>query len=178
LVTSANIVDEVKAKYVDTISRKLCIYCNLNEDESKIVTMYSTIHLEYEKLYDLVNVNIDEIVRNYEAVHEKTLQASLIARRLQLASKAQDIVRSYFEQTADPQRTIELNKIQPEIESQIVLLSDVYIILREPNSYKRPQSNAITIEQIKKHFAQYFDAFVIERFIANEQEIKSIYENF
>ncbi|MDR2867449.1 MAG: hypothetical protein LBV55_02165 [Acholeplasmatales bacterium] len=178
LVASANIATETKARYVQAIAKKLCIYCNLNEEESKMVEVYSTIQLEYAKLYDLVNVNIDEIVRNYEEVHQKTKQASLIARRLQLAQKASDIVRSYFEQTFDESRIQEFNKIQPQIEAQIILLSEVYIILREPNSYKRPQSNAVSLEQIRKHFYLYFDAFVVERFLANDQEIKIIYENF
>jgi len=177
LAPNLNIINPNKAKYVNLLSVALCNYCSLTETQTRHISEYSVMQLEYNDIYEVVNTNLDEVTKNYLAVQDKIQRASMIAKRIQLASKASDIVRSFYEQTLD-QNTIEAyNKIQPELESQIILICDIYITLREPNSYKRPESHNTTIERLNKHFKVFFDDFIFERFIINNNAICQIYEN-
>ena len=88
----------------------------------------------------------------FEILKRKKLHlGTQIAKRLQLAQKAEDIARAHVEGVATISFTQEMNEIQPQIESQIILLCDLYVTMRSGKSYKRPYPNQTTVTLFEKN---------------------------
>ena len=68
--------------------------------------------------------------------------------------------------------------IQPEIEAQIILLSDLYITMRSHRSYKRPMAHSIVLKQFQGELGNYFDYDLKERFLKFNDEFSEMYNNF
>ena len=136
---------------------------------------YALVHLRYDEISNIMSQEISFDETSYQQLKEKTQLGSKIAKRLQLAQKADDMVRSHYEGSADEKFKADMNKIQPEIISQIILLADVYVTLRSAKPYKRPQNHSASMEVFSKALTEYFDYKLQERFTTYSNEIKEIF---
>ena len=173
--TSATLLDRQHSLYVHKAAALMVDNYDISSENKERLYNYVDIHLRFGEIKNEVfDQNIyDE--KSYEILKERTELGSKIARRLQLAQKAQDIVRSVLEGTTTDEFLTSMQAIQPEIESQIILLADIYITMRSVKSYKRPRSHVDTLKIFDEQFAPYFDYNLKEAFLRFNEQFDELY---
>lgn len=169
-------LDRQHVDLVFRMSEKLAIYYGLPLEEVDQIRQYSTIHLRYHEVEDIVYNLSNE--QQYEALNESTLLGTKIAKRLQLAQKAKDISRAHVEGVADQAFVKRMNLIQPSVQSQVILLCDLYVTMRSSKSYKRPYPNQAVINLFEKSFLHYFEYSLVERFLKFKSEFEKIFNDY
>lgn len=177
LSSKSTFLDTQHVNLVSKMSSKLGSIYGLDEEKMNKIKTYSNIHLRYSEIEDLVNPPA-EANTDYDDLKAKTMLGNQIAKRLQLAQKAEDIARAHIEGAANHVFVIEMQKIQPEITSQIILLCDLYITMRSTKSYKRPYPHKTVIELFQTQFNSYFEFQILERFLSYKSEFESMYNDF
>ncbi|HKL61441.1 MAG TPA: hypothetical protein VJY66_03560 [Acholeplasma sp.] len=178
LSSKKNFLDKLHVDLVSIMSQKLSTYFGLSSQQIEYIETYSRIHMRYMEIEAMLADQLSEDETKFEILKEKTALGTQIAKRLQLAQKAEDIARAHVEGVATISFTQEMNEIQPQIESQIILLCDLYITMRSGKSYKRPYPNQTTVTLFEKTFLPYFDYFLIERFLKFKNEFEIIFNEY
>lgn len=137
---------------------------------------YSKIHVEKMVSFnDNVDIYDD---KNFELLKEQTNLGSIIIRRLQLERKTQDIIRAHMEGSNTDEFVHRMKNIQNNIESQIIMLCDMYVTLRSLRSYKRAYNHKVSMEYLEDHFKIYFDSLVFDRFVRFQNDFEKLYDEF
>ncbi len=176
--SSYALMDKRHAYQVQQMSERLADDYGLSDDRIAAINHYAMIHLQYQEIKELITNKeaLDE--QNYDLLKEKTELGSKIAKRMQLAQKCEDITRAHIEGTANEKFLNEMLVIQPEIESQIILLADLYITMRSAKSYKRPLAHSAVMKLFRSELSNYFDYDLKERFFKFSDDFLEIYNNF
>ena len=175
---SANVLLEKEHAYrVASVASKLAGYYHLDETQKIELEKYALIHLRFDEIKDLMieTDNYDE--QTYEILKEKTDLGAKIGKRIQLAQKCNDIIRAHYEGNADEAFFEQMNRIQPEIPNQIILLADCYVSLRSFATYYHPNNHQQTLNIFKKELTPYFDYSLRETFLKYNTEIDQMYLN-
>ncbi len=176
--SSYTLMDKRHAYQVQQMSEKLADYYGLPQTKIASMKEYAMVHLQYQEIKNLLNDMSASDEKTYETLKEKTELGAQIAKRMQLAQKCEDIARAHIEDTSNEKFLKEMLIIQPEIESQIILLSDLYITMRGPKSYKRPMAHSIVFKSFQTDLGAYFDYDLKERFLKFHDEFAEMYNNF
>ncbi|MDD3712089.1 MAG: hypothetical protein PHZ28_01170 [Candidatus Izemoplasmatales bacterium] len=168
------------AKRVAEMAAKLGNFLGYSSKLCQEIYDYSLIHINKQ---DILNTNDFENKEHleetdYHRIREKTIIGSVIIKRLQLDKKAEDIVRAHFEKTFNQDFIREMNGIQNNRESQVILLSHIYDILRQPRNYKRELKHQRAMDLIKLEFNPYFDPQIVDRFVKYADDFESLYYHF
>lgn len=175
---SDHLLDSRHAHHVKALSLKLANDIGLTEQVRVELGQYVMIHLQYQEIKDIVGSSQQISENGYQKLKEKTELGSMIAKRLQLAQKCEDIIRAHTEGANSEVFVESMILIQPETLSQVILLCDMYVTLREVKSYNRPKNHVSVIQMIEKEFHVYFEPRIIERFMKFEDEYNTIFLNF
>lgn len=142
-------------------------------DELAEYAMFLDKHQNDFKLEYNTNDNDDlfEILRNQSKL------GTQLVKRIELAQKTTNIVRAHVEGNDSGHFINTMNKIQKNIDAEIILLADIYITLRSPQSYKRPYHHKASIENITTNFSAYVDSNLLERFLKFQSDFEKIYDN-
>jgi HD-GYP domain-containing protein (c-di-GMP phosphodiesterase class II) len=175
---SDHLLDSRHAHHVKALSLKLANDIGLTEQVRVELGQYVMIHLQYQEIKDIVGSSQQISETGYQKLKEKTELGSMIAKRLQLAQKCEDIIRAHTEGANSEVFVESMLLIQPETLSQVILLCDMYVTLREVKSYNRPKNHASVMQMIEKEFHVYFEPRIIERFMKFEDEYNTIFLNF
>lgn len=176
--SSYTLMDKRHAYQVQQMSEKLADYVGLSQQKRLEMNQYAMIHLQYQEIKNLLNDMNSFDEKSYDILKEKTELGSKIAKRMQLAQKCEDIARAHIEDTANEKFLKEMLVIQPEIEAQIILLTDLYITMRGPKPYKRPMAHNIVLKSFQSELSNYFDYDLKERFLKFNDEFAEMYNNF
>jgi HD-GYP domain-containing protein (c-di-GMP phosphodiesterase class II) len=176
--SSYTLMDKRHASQVQMMSEKLADYYGMSYEKIKDLNAYALIHLQYQEIKHMLNDMNTFDEKSYDVLKEKTELGSKIAKRMQLAQKCEDIARAHIEDSANEKFLKEMLLIQPEIESQIILLADLYITMRGPKPYKRPMAHSIVLKSFQNELGQYFDHDLKERFLKFHDEFAEMYNNF
>ena len=176
--SSYTLMEKRHAAQVQQMAVKLAEYYGLSQPKIHAMQDYALIHLQYQEIKNLLNEMNTFSEQTYDVLKEKTELGSRIAKRMQLAQKCEDIARAHIEDTANEKFLKEMLLIQPEIESQIILLSDLYITMRGPKSYKRPMAHSLVLKSFQSDLGHYFDYDLKERFLKFHDEFSELYNNF
>ncbi len=168
---------ENAAKRVADMASRLGNYLGFSPKLCKEIYDFSTIHIEKKDLLTLEDYDGKEVLEesDFKRIREKTIVGSVIIKRLQLDQKAEEIVRAHFEKTADSDFIKEMNGIQNNRESQVILLSHMYDILRQDRNYKRGLKHSRAIDLLQLEFYPYFDSQILDRFIKYGEDFESLY---
>ena len=148
----------------------------LNNIELDELKKYTSIHIEERK--NLVVIKKDNMTEeDYEEVRRRSEVGAKVARRLQLEQKCEDIIRTHIEGAPTKSFKNEMNNMLMDTESQIVLICDCYITMREAKSYKRPYSHKLTIDFMNHELMDYFDEEVFDKFMKNASKYEEIYNS-
>ncbi|MFA6801093.1 MAG: hypothetical protein WCR19_03190 [Acholeplasmataceae bacterium] len=176
--SSYALMDKKHAYLVQQMSERMGSYYRLTNEELIQMNQYAMIHLQFNEIKNMLeDINhYDE--KTFDILKAKTELGSQIARRLQLAQKCEDIARAYIEETINEHFIKDMLDIQPEIESQIILLSDLYATMRGPKSYKRPLPHSQVVKAFQNELGTFFDYNLKERFLKFNEEFSEMYNNF
>jgi len=165
------------ARRVAEIASKLGNFLGYSPKLCKEIFDFSTIHIDKRDVLSLSDYDEKEVLdeADFKKIRDKTIIGSVIIKRLQLEKKAEDIVRAHFEKTADADFVKEMNTIQNNRESQVILLAEIYDILRQNRNYKKEIKHARAIDLIQLEFYPYFDAQIIDRFVKYADDFEAIY---
>jgi len=172
------LMDKRHAYQVQQMSQKLADYYGMNQETIKGLNEYSMVHLQYQEIKNSLKGMDTFPEQQYDQLKEKTELGARIAKRIQLAQKCEDIARAHIEDTANETFLKEMLLIQPEVEAQIILLSDLYITMRSVRSYKRPMTHSQVLKQFQGELGHYFDYDLKERFLKFHDEFAEMFINF
>ncbi len=165
------------SKRVAEMAAKLGNFLGYSSKLCQEIFDYSLIHVNKQGILNTEEFeskdHLNEV--DYHKIREKTIIGSVIIKRLQLDKKAEDIVRAHFEKTVNADFIKEMNGIQNNRESQVILLSNIYEILRQPRNYKRELKHQRAIDLIRLEFYPYFDPQIVDRFVKYADDFESIY---
>ncbi len=165
-----------QAELLSIMSAKLASILGYNQTLSEEIGNYAKIqHTEH---VDLDITNIGDKDEQFEKLRIQTKLGNVIIKRLQLERKCEDIVRTHVEGAVTDEFVSKMLSIQQEKESQIILMSDMYITLRSLNTYKRPYPHKTAIDLLEKEFKRYFDGNIYDRFIKFQDEFETLYNEF
>ncbi len=175
-----NMQQKVASLRIARMSQKLAQILNYSPKICKEIYDYSIVHYDKLEYLNISEFDDEEILdeSDFKLIRDKTLIGSVIIKRLQLNKKAENIIRTHFEKNTSEEFIKEMNLIQNNRESQIILLSEMYEILRQDRSYKKQLNHQRTIELLKLEFVKYFDYDILERFIKYADEFERIYQGF
>lgn len=141
---------------------------------------YSVIHIEKVNDLSILEYEGKEALneRDYQAIREKTILGSVIIKRLQLNQKSEDIVRAHFEKTVEPGFTERMKRVQRSQEGQIILLAEMYDILRQNRNYKNRLKHTRAIDLLQLEFKEYFEPYILDRFMKYQMEFETFYDKY
>ena len=68
-----------------------------------------------------------------------------------------------------------MRDIQSNMESQIILICDIYVSMRSVKSYKKAYPHKLTMNYLENHFKIYFDPVIFDRFVRFSNDFEEIY---
>ncbi len=159
------------------MSYQLASFLGLKISECDDIKHFSHIYLD-------TDVNIDRIAsipnsdERFEVLRKETELGSIVAERLSLKRKVENIVRTHCQGSVTPE-FIDFSKMVKEPwRNQIIALCDIYISLRSIRDYKRPYDEAQTERILETDFKQYFDNIIFDRFMTLIETFKNMYESY
>lgn len=178
LSSSHVLMDQSHAQRVNQMSKKIGVLYGLPYEDMHGLESFALVHLKFSEIKMLMHEQPSQDEKSYEILREKTELGANIAKRIQLAQKCVDLTRSTLEETLNDKVIAEMNAIQPEIESQIILLSDLYITMRDPKPYKRPLTHVMVVKLLSGELGKCFDQNLINRFLKFHEDFSELYRNF
>ena len=159
------------------VASRLGNYLGFSPKLCKEIFDFSKIHIDKEKILDISEYEDKDVLDedDFKQIRGKTIIGSVIIKRLQLDQKAEDIVRAHFEKTANTEFIKEMNAIQNNRESQVILLAHLYEILRQDRNYKRALKHSRAIDLLQLEFYPYFDAQILDRFVKYGDDFEALY---
>ncbi len=173
--------EEKQAAYrVAEISSRLGNILGLSPSVCNEIYDYSKIHIDRTKDLSIVEYENKDVLneKDYQVIREKTILGSVIIKRLQLNQKSEDIIRAHFEKTADKAFVERMKRIQRSQEGQIILLAELYEILRQSRNYKTALTHKRAIELLELEFKEYFEPYILDRFLKYSSEFENYYQRF
>ncbi len=170
--------DEMSSDYVSALMSKKLGYL-LNYDEEKcdelfnfsiVIGVNNGLNLSYneeEKQY---------LLKDYQKIRYKLGIGSMLLRRTRIRIKAEAMVRSRYESWFISENFKKIKSEDSSFENQIVLLCEIYIMLRDKQSFKKAFPHAKIIKEINDTFSHFFDEQVLTAFLENHVEFEVIYE--
>ncbi len=172
--------DRHAAKRIAEIASRLGNVLGLSPSVCTEIYDYSKIHVDRLKDLSIIEYENKEVLdeKDYQVIRDKTILGSVIIKRLQLKQKSEDIVRAHFEKTADKSFTERMKRIQRTQEGQIILLAEMYEILRQPRNYKTALNHKRVLELLEMEFKEYFEPYILDRFMKYSGEFENYYQRF
>lgn len=173
---TVSINDRDHINMISALSRDLGASLRLSNVELDELNKYVSIHVEERKnLVVVKKENMSE--EDYEEVRRRSEIGARVARRLQLEQKCEDIIRTHIEGAPTKSFKNEMNNMLMDTESQIILICDCYITMREAKSYKRPYSHKLTIDFMNHELMDYFNEEVFDKFMKNSDKYEEKYNS-
>lgn len=175
---------ETKVGYDDN-SSQLPLLANM---VAKLASLYSMSPAKCEEIVEFALYNKNHQLNltmegnsteeQFDNLREQTSIGAVIAKRMQLSQKCENIVRAHIEGWSSQEFQVKMLGMQNNIESQIILICDMYIALRSVKSYKRPYPHKHVIEYLEKEFKIYFNTDLFNRFIKFDKDFETMYNEY
>lgn len=168
--------EKIEGNLLANMTYKLALLSGKDEKGALALKDYATIHLNSE--VNLVTNSSMSSEEQFNLLKEETKLGSLVLKREQLERKTEDIIRAHLEGANTKEFEEQMHSYQNDLDSQIVMLCDMYISLRSVRTYKRAINHNNTIELLKNSYRIYYDQMLFERFIKFSDEFREMYDNF
>lgn len=167
-------VNDDDANKVSTLSSKLASIMGYHDADIRNLENFSLVHLKYEEIKGFkLKESYDDSI--YEELKEKSTLGANIVKRMELAQNVDTIIRAFTENNLDEEKIKTIVTTHNELNSQIILLADIFYTLRKASSYKRPHSYNQTLEIIKIYIEPFFNETLMARFNKFSDELEEIY---
>lgn len=159
---------------ISIMSKKLASLLSLSQEKINGIVYFSKLHVEKSVSFN-PNSEMSEDEK-FESLRLQTELGSELISRYQLISKCENIVRAALEGYDTDEFIANQREIQNNIESQIILLCELYVTMRSVKSYKRAYNHSKAIAFMENQCKIYFDPLVFDRFIRFSSDFESIYD--
>lgn len=166
--------DELKDKIFYDMTYRLSSIVGKSPQDSTEIAEYALFLSKHKSDFKLEVSDSDE--DNFEFLRNQSELGTQLVKRIELAQKCETIMRTYVEGNSSPSFSNTMNKIQRSDTSDIILLVDIYITLRDHKTYKRPHSHELAIREISDIFNIYFPSALVDRFVKFHSDFNVIYE--
>lgn len=173
---SSNELSDEERNNIEILSlmaKKLGSLLGLKPDACDNIYNYTRIHIEKKVYFQKEYYNNED--EKFQALRMQTELGSELISRLQLERKCEDIIRATFEGSNSDEFIKKMRDIQNNIESQIILICDIYVSMRSVKSYKKAYNHKLTMNYLEEHFKIYFDPVVFDRFVRFSSDFENIY---
>lgn len=154
------------------MSMKLASLYGLSPERCKEINDYVLYNENHHLDLNISDVSTEE---RFAKLRLQTTVGSMVAKRMQLDQKCDNIVRAHLEGWNTTEFQVKMMNMQNDIDSQIILLCEVYICLRSAKSYKRPYPHKIVIEYFNSQFKIYFNSDLYDRFMKFNKDFDEMY---
>ena len=175
---------ETKVGYDDNTSQlpllasmvsKMASLYSLSPQKCEEIVEFTLYNKNHQLVLSIDDINTEE---QFELLREQTSVGYIVAKRMQLSQKCENIVRAHIEGWSTQEFQIKMLNMQNNIESQIILICDMYIALRSVKSYKRPYPHKHVIEYLEREFKIYFNNELFSRFIKFASDFETMYNEY
>ncbi|MCK5761331.1 MAG: hypothetical protein KAH16_00380 [Candidatus Izimaplasma sp.] len=181
-VFNSNTINQSKedAHRVAELASRLASVLGLSSNVCTEIYDYSVIYIDRLNDLSILEYETKEVLneRDYTVIREKTILGSIIIKRLQLNQKSEDIIRAHFEKTVESGFTERMKRVQRSQEGEIILLAEMYNILRQNRNYKNPLKHKRVIDLLKLEFKEYFEPYILDRFMKYQLEFETFYDKY
>ena len=181
-VFNSNTINQNKedAHRVAELASRLASVLGLSANVCTEIYEYSVIHIDKVNDLSILEYETKDVLneRDYQIIREKTILGSIIIKRLQLNQKSEDIIRAHFEKTADTDFTERMKRVQRSQEGEIILLAEMYDILRQSRNYKNKLKHKRVIDLLHLEFKEYFEPYILDRFMKYQMEFEKFYDKY
>jgi len=181
-VFNSNTINQNKedAHRVAELASRLASVLGLSSNVCTEIYDYSVIHIDRVNDLSILEYETKEVLneRDYTIIREKTILGSIIIKRLQLNQKSEDIIRAHFEKTVDSEFTERMKRVQRSQEGEVILLAEMYDILRQSRNYKNPLKHKRVIDLLQLEFKEYFEPYILDRFMKYQLEFEAFYDKY
>lgn len=171
--TDLSIEEKNNIEILAVMAKKLASLLGLKPDECEKIYNFTRIHTD--KKIDFNEYNYENEDAKFEALRTQTELGSELISRLQLERKCEDIIRATFEGSNDDAFISKMRDIQNNMESQIILICDLYVSMRSVKSYKKAYPHKLTITYLEEQYKLYFDPIIFDRFMRFSNDFEAIY---
>ncbi len=170
--------DELTTEYISALmAKRLGFLLKFDEQKSQDLFNFAVV---IGVNYDFnISYNEDEkkdILNDYSKIRYKLSVGSMLLRRTRIRIKCEAMVRSRYESWFVSENFKKIKGEDSSIENQIVLLCEMYIMLRDKQSYKKTLPHIKAIKEIAETFNHFFDEKLLANFLENHVEFEIIYE--
>lgn len=181
-VFNSNTINQSKeeAHRVAELASRLAGVLGLSANVCTEIYDYSVIHIDKVNDLSILEYETKEVLneRDYQIIREKTILGSIIIKRLQLNQKSEDIIRAHFEKTVESGFTERMKRVQRSQEGEVILLAEMYDILRQSRNYKNKLKHQRVLDLLQLEFKEYFEPYILDRFIKYQQEFEAFYDKY
>ncbi len=181
-VFNSNTINQNKedAHRVAELASRLASVLGLSSNVCTEIYEYSVIHIDKVSDLQILEYETKEVLneRDYTIIREKTILGSIIIKRLQLNQKSEDIIRAHFEKTVDSEFTERMKRVQRSQEGEVILLAEMYDILRQSRNYKNKLKHKRVIDLLQLEFKEYFEPYILDRFMKYQMEFETFYDKY
>lgn len=172
--------DQSSAHRVAEIASRLGNVLGLSPNVCTEIFEYSKIHVDRVSDLSIIEYENKDVLneRDYQIIRDKTILGSVIIKRMQLNQKSEDIIRAHFEKTVDRTFTERMKRVQRSQEGQIILVAEMYEILRQARNYKTALTHKRAVELLELEFKEYFEPYILDRFLKYSSEFEDYYQRF
>ncbi len=172
--------NEEDAHRVAELASRLASVLGLSSNVCTEIYEYSVIHIAKVTDLSILEYETKEVLneRDYQIIREKTILGSIIIKRLQLNQKSEDIIRAHFEKTVDSEFTEKMKRVQRSQEGEVILLAEMYDILRQSRNYKSPLKHKRVMDLLQLEFKEYFEPYILDRFMKYQLEFEAFYDKY
>ncbi len=173
-VEKATEEEKKEADIIAIMVKKLSSLLSIAPEKCEEIVEYSRLHIDKKVDFSFQNIQSDE--EKFLAIREQTELGSRLISRLQLKRKGEDILRATFEGSDDDNFIRHEREIQNALESEIILICDLYVSMRSVKPYKKAYNHKNTIAYMEKSFKIYFDPMVYDRFTRYSSDFEKIFD--
>lgn len=173
LINSRVTEEETDSTILSAMTMKLASIYGHQPNKCLELSKYALFLDEHQNDFKIEGNDNDDL---FEVLRNQSELGTQLVKRIELSQKTVNIVRTHLDGHGNPSFVNSMNKVQKNIDADIILLSDIYITLRSPKSYKRPYPHKAAVEHIKNEFSIYFDSNLIDRFIKFSSDFERIYD--
>lgn len=177
LSSKKQLVNKEHIEMVLRIAQELAKKAGFDQNNINKLSDYCLCILDTKILSNLTDYNFIQSL-DLKDLQKQANKGSIIAKRLQLAQKCEEIARASEEERITKEFIQIQNEIQKNKFSQVLLLSDLYVTMRSANSYKRPISHLNVIDRFDKQLKYFVQSSLYERFKDFNQVFEKLYDNF
>ncbi|QVK18924.1 hypothetical protein KHQ81_04230 [Mycoplasmatota bacterium] len=170
--------DELSNEYVSALMTKRFGFL-LKFDEQKCDELFNFaivigVNTDFDLHYSEDEKN--DLLKDYSKIRYKLGIGNMLLRRTRIRIKSEAMVRSRYESWFVSDNFKKIKAEDSSVENQMVLLCEIYITLREKQSYKKALPHNKAIKELTETFNHFFDEALLNTFVENHVEFEVIYE--